>query len=42
MLQINNLVVRYGGITAVDGISLQIDQPLVDITVHAIPPPIYE
>ncbi|MBS6367416.1 MAG: ABC transporter ATP-binding protein [Clostridiales bacterium] len=26
MLQINNLVVRYGGITAVDGISLQIDQ----------------
>ena len=26
MLQVNNLVVRYGGITAVDGISLQIDQ----------------
>ena len=26
MLQINNLVVRYGGITAVDGISWQIDQ----------------
>ena len=26
MLQVNNLVVRYGGITAVDGISLHIDQ----------------
>jgi branched-chain amino acid transport system ATP-binding protein len=26
MLEVNNLVVRYGGITAVDGVSLHIDQ----------------